>query len=107
MGALTLWALWQQEFCPSLRAVDVPRPQFGRQAVAFTVEQHQRVIAGRLEVPIVGALLLMALDPNLGAVHVQHDALGRVDGFRLGDQLSIDRGQSGEILFLGKQVGLE
>jgi hypothetical protein len=30
-----------------------------------------------------------------------------LDSFRLGDQLAIDGGQPSEILFLGKQAGLE
>ena len=65
------------------------------------------MIAGGLEVAVVGALLLLAIYRNLGAVHVQHYALRRFDAFRLADQLAIDRGQPGEILFLGEQVCLE
>ena len=57
--------------------------------------------------PIVGAVLLLTVHRNLGAVHVQHDGPWRFDGFRPGDQLAVDRGQPVEILFLGKQVGLE
>jgi hypothetical protein len=56
------------------------------------------VIAGGLEVTIVGTLLLLAVHRDLGAVHVQHYPMRRIDGFRFGDQVPIDRGQPGEIL---------
>jgi hypothetical protein len=58
--------LRQQQFLPALGAVDIAGAQFCRQAVAFAVEQQQRVIAGTLEVAVVGALLLFAVDRNLG-----------------------------------------
>ena len=56
---------------------------------------------------VVRALLLLAVDRDLGAVHVQHYALGRFESFRLGDQLAIDRGQTGKILPLSQQLRLE
>ena len=34
---------------------------------------------------VVGALLLLAIDWNLGRVHVQHHPLRRVEGFHLGE----------------------
>ena len=46
---------------------------------------------------IVGALLLLAVHRNLGAIHVQHYPMRGIYGLRFGDQISIDRGQPGEI----------
>lgn len=45
---------------------------------------------------VVGALLLLAKDRDLGQVHIQHYPLCRVDGFDLRD-LAIDRRQTGKI----------
>jgi hypothetical protein len=41
----------------------------------------------------------LAIDRDLGAVHVQYHPLQRLDGFRLGDQLSVDRSQACEVPF--------
>ncbi len=41
--------------------------------------KQQGVIAGGLEVPVIGALLLAAVNRDLGAVHVQHHAVGRIE----------------------------
>ncbi len=38
----------------------------GGEAVAFAVEQQQGMITGGLEVAVVGAVLLLAVDRNLG-----------------------------------------
>ena len=46
----------------------LPRLSFAAQAVAFPIEQQQRVVAGGLEVAVVGAVLLLAVgrrDPGL------------------------------------------
>ena len=51
-----------------------------------------------------GALLLVAVDRDLGRVHVQHHALGRIEGLGPGKQLPIDCGQTGEVLVLGQQL---
>ena len=59
---LLAFNLGQQQFFPAVSAVDVAGPQFGRDAVAFTVEQQQRMITSGLEVPVVGALLLLAIE---------------------------------------------
>jgi len=58
-------------------------------------------------VAVVGALLLLAIHRNLGRVHVQHDPLRGIEGFRLGDKLSVDAGQAAEVLLLGQHFGLE
>jgi len=71
-----------------------------RHAVAFTIEQEQRAVAGGLEVAVVSAVFLLAIDRELGAVHVQHHPLRRIDGFRLREQFSIDRNQTGKVSFL-------
>ena len=67
--------LRQEHLVPVFSAVDVPRPQLHRQTVAFPIEQQQRVIAGGLEMSVVGALLLVAVDRDLRAVDVQYHPL--------------------------------
>jgi hypothetical protein len=73
--------LRQQEFLPAVRAVDVAGTQLGGQAVALAVEQQQRMITGGLEVAVVRTVLLPAMDPDFGAVHIQHDSPRRSDSF--------------------------
>jgi hypothetical protein len=63
--------LGKQQFLPVAGTVDVAGPRLCRQTVALAVEPQQRVIAGGLEVSVVGALLLLAVDRDLGRVHVQ------------------------------------
>jgi len=87
--------------------MDVTGTQLGGQTVTFAIEQQQRVIAGRLEVSIVGALLLLAINPDLGAIHVEHHAPRWIDGFRPHDQLTIERRQTGEVVGLRQQFRLE
>ena len=41
------------------------------------------------------------------AVHIQHDPLLGIDGFRLGDQFAVDAGQATEVLLLGQHLGLK
>jgi len=85
---------------PALGAVDIARPQLRRQAIAIAVEQQQWVIADGFEVAVVGALLLLTMDPNLRAVHIEHDAPRRIESFGPGDQLTIERGQTGKVVSL-------
>jgi hypothetical protein len=42
--------------------VHVARPQLGRKTISLLVEQQQRMKTGGLEVPVVSALLLLAVD---------------------------------------------
>ena len=58
--------LGQQQFLPTLGAVDIAGAQLHPQAIARAVEQQQQMIADRLEVAVVGALLLLAINRNLG-----------------------------------------
>jgi hypothetical protein len=51
--------------------VDVAGPERRGQTVAVLVEDEQRVVADRLEVTVVGRLLLRAVDRALGAVDIQ------------------------------------
>src|SRR5262249_23965035 len=57
--------LGQQQFLPALCAVYVARPQLGGEALALAVEQQERMITNRLEVSVVGTLLLLAMDSDL------------------------------------------
>ncbi len=73
----------------------VARPQLRRQTVALPVEQQKRVITGGLKVAVIGAVLLLPVHRDLGRIHVQHHALRRIECFRPGDQLPVNRGQPG------------
>ena len=46
---------------PSLGAVHVAGPKLGRQTIFLAIEQQQRVIAGRFEMPVLSAMLLLAV----------------------------------------------
>jgi hypothetical protein len=43
-----------------------------------TIEQKQRVVADRLEVPVVSAALLLTVNRTLAGVHVEDDAVGAI-----------------------------
>jgi hypothetical protein len=61
----------EEDLLPPVRTVDVARPERGGQAVAILIEGEERMVADRLEVAIVGRLLLRAVDRALGAVDLQ------------------------------------
>ena len=86
--------------------MNVTCPQLCRETVCFSVEKQQGVIARGLEVPVVGTLLLLTVDRNLGRVQVQHRPLWRVDGFCFRNQCTIDLCQTGQILLSRQQFGL-
>jgi hypothetical protein len=56
--------------------VDVARPELRRQAVAFTIEQQQRVVACGLKMPVVSAILLLTINRDLGTVDIEHNPPG-------------------------------
>ncbi len=58
--------------------------------------------AGGPEVAVVGAVLLLAVDRDLGRVHIQHYPLWRIDGFDFADEFAVDAGQTAEVLLLGQ-----
>src|ERR1700674_3434232 len=57
--------------------------------------------------PVVGALLLLAVDWNLRAVHVQHTPRARINCFRPSNQFAVEPGQTGEVLRFGQHFRLE
>ena len=61
--------LGQQQLIPTLGTVHVAGTELGRQTVAVSIEQKQRVIASGLEVSVVGALFLLpvVLSSSVGA----------------------------------------
>ncbi len=85
----------------------VARSQLGRQTVTLAIEQQQRVITHGLEVPVVGAILLFAVDRNLGRIHVQHCSVRRIDRFCIADQLSVYPCQPSEVFLLSQKFRLE
>jgi hypothetical protein len=58
-------------------AVHVARPEGAAFDIAKLVEHEQRVITHAAEVPIVGALFLLAIGRALARIHVEHDSLRR------------------------------
>ena len=56
---------------------------------------------------VVGALLLLAVDRDLGAVQIKHHAPRGFHRFHSRKQLPVDRRQPGEVLVLGQQLRLE
>ena len=98
---------WKQKFFPGVGAMHVAGPKLRRQAVALAVEQQQRMITGGLEVIVVGALLLLAVDRDLGGIHIQNHPSGRIDAFHSADQFAVDPCQTGEVLLPGQHLGLE
>ena len=81
--------------------------EFSSQTIALPIEKQQRVIASGLEMSVVGALLLVAVDRDLSAVDVQHHPLRRIHRFGLRDQLPVDRPQPGQVFWFGEQFRLE
>ena len=71
------------------------------------VEQEQRVVADRLEVPVIGAPFLLPMHRALTGVHVEYDAVGSVQGLGLSDHVAIHGHQPNEVLLAGQQLGLE
>ncbi len=64
--------LGKQQFFPVVGTVDVAGPQLHRQTVPIPLEEQKRVTAGGFEVAVVRAVLVPAVDRDLGRVHVQH-----------------------------------
>jgi hypothetical protein len=64
------------------------------------------MIAGGLEVAVVGAVLRLAVHRDLGRVKVRHDPLRGIEGFRLDAEFAVDAGQAAEVLLLGHHLRL-
>ena len=56
---------------------------------------------------VVGAVLLLSVDRDLGAVHVQHHPLRGIDGFRLSDQSPVDCFQTSKVLVSREHFSFE
>ena len=60
-----------QQFRPVFRAVHIAW-QLCRQTVAFSIEQRQRMITDRREMPFIRAPLLLTVQFDLGVAHIEH-----------------------------------
>jgi hypothetical protein len=96
-----------QQFLPAVGPRDIARAQLGRHAVARVVKQQPRMLAGGLEVAVVGALRLPPVDRHLGAVHLPHYPPPSIDGCPRGDQLPIERGQTCPVCCWRQQFGFQ
>ena len=67
----------EEHVVPPVRAVDIARPERGREAVALRVEDEERVVADGLKVAVVRRPLLRSVDGALGAVDVEDHPPGR------------------------------
>ena len=85
--------LRQEQVIPVVGAAAVAGPQLCSQTVALPIQQQQRVVAGRLEVAIVGALLLPAVHLYPGRVHAQYDPTLHIEGLGLADEFAVDAGK--------------
>ena len=65
------------------------------------------MVADRLEVPVVGAALLLTVNRTLTGIHVEHDAVGAIERIGLPDRLPVQRYQADQILFLGQQLSFK
>ena len=87
----------QQDLVPPFRTVDVPRPQFRREAIALD----------GLEVSVVRRLLLRAVDRTFGTVDVE-DHPPRASACRgMLNQVRVQASQAVVVLLLGEDVRLE
>src|SRR5258706_16191036 len=64
----------EEHVVPPVRAVDISRPELGREAVALRVEDEERIVADGLRVAVVRRLLLGPVDRALGAVDIERHA---------------------------------
>ena len=71
-------------------------------AITVIVEQKQRMVADRREVPVVGAAFLLPMHRALAGIHVEHDAVGSVERLRLSDQVAVHRHQPIEVVITGQ-----
>ena len=90
--------LGHEQFLPVVRAGDVPRSQLRRHAITVIGEQKQRVVADRLEVPVVGTPFLLPVYRALAGVHVEHRTAGSVARLRLSDQVAVHGHQPDEVV---------
>lgn len=65
------------------------------------------MVAGRAEMAVVGASLLVAVDRRLGKIHVQDDFLGIRASHRFADPGTVYHGQRFNVLFRRQCLGLE
>ena len=97
----------EEDLVPSVGTVHVARAELGGEAVALLVEDEQRMIADGFEVPIVGRLLLRAVDGTLGAVDVEgHAPCERPCGIVL-HQVSVEPREALIVRLLGEDFRFE
>ena len=73
---------------------------------ATSLPQKQRVIADRLEVPVVGAAFLLPMHRALARIHVEPDAVGVLERFGLSNQVSVYGHQPDEVLLASEQTSV-
>jgi hypothetical protein len=99
--------LRHQQLVPVIGAVHVAGSQLRGQAVPVIVEQKQRVVADRLEMPVIGAAFLLSVYWTLARIHVEYNAVGTIHELGLREHVSVHGHQSHEVLLTGQQLGLE
>jgi len=74
----------------------------------FTPDHERNVgqVVAALDVSKFMPDLLLAIDRDLGAVHVQHHPLRRVNGFRFGDQFAVGSTAPSRTIATGMSVPL-
>jgi len=87
--------------------VDIARSEFRGEAVALGIEDEERVIADRLEVPVVRRLLLRAVNGAFGTVDGERHASAWRSRRRMLNQVRVQARQALVVPLLGQDRRLE
>ena len=96
-----------EDIPPAFGAVDVTVTQGAPFQHAKLVEQEVRVVAGAVEMPVLGSTFLIVVGRADRAVHVQHDVLQPVAVMKPVDPLPVQVDQSLPVLGQGQRLGFE
>src|ERR1019366_7654513 len=96
-----------QHTAPVVGAGDVAIPQEGTFQVTVLVETEQWMVAGTLEVAVVGRTFLLPMRLTDRTVQVEDDAVGLTMLLNLADPLRRKVHQRREVVRLGQHLGLE
>ena len=77
----------------------------GQRPAVDALRQHQS--SPRFEVPAVRAAFLLSVHWALAGIHVEHDAVGRIQRLGLCEHIAVHGHQPHEILLTSQQLGLE
>lgn len=91
--------LRQKQFFPTVGAVHVTGPRLRSQPPS-----RLNMVAGGLEVPVVGTLLLLAVNRNLVRIHLEQGPVRRTQRFCFADQFPVEPRQ-GDTIYIPRPTG--